>query len=85
MTLTIPQTVNFGYFFGICKSLWLICRSLENGELYQKFNQSINEFYYCIGGIELNDTLLNPLLFETHQFGYKIHITNCCKLTLNDG
>lgn len=52
---------------------------------YQKFNQSINEFYYCIGGIELNDTLLNPLLFETHQFGYKIHITNCCKLTLNDG
>ena len=49
MTLTIPQTVNFGYFFGICKSLWLICRSLENGELKYFFaiKRKINDELIC--------------------------------------
>ena len=43
MTLTIPQPVTFGYFFGICKSLWLICRSLENGELNQNIFLQLKE------------------------------------------
>ena len=48
---------------------------------YKKFNYSIEEFYYCVGGIELNDSLLNPLEFELNQFAYKVHVENCYKLS----
>ena len=104
MTITIPPPVEFGYFFGICKKLWEIYQSFENGDLnefnflhlkevminnlyteYKKFNHSIEEFYYCVGGIELNDNLLNPLEFELKQFAYKVHVENCYKLSFNDG
>ena len=44
---------------------------------YQKFKESIDEFYYCINQIEAGNSLLNPLDFDTNPFAYKVHITNC--------
>ena len=100
MTINIPPPVAFGFFFGLCKRLWLLFRNIDNGyidandvndtkmtlinrlfEQYQKFDLSLDEFHFCVGGIESNNDLLNPLEFELDEFAYIIHVRNCYLLT----
>lgn len=71
----IRPVVGFGEFFNLCRTLWIICRTLEddryNQDLmailleekyqvitklcdeYNKWNYSLDEFYYCVRQISL--------------------------------
>ena len=31
MTVNIPPPVAFGFFFALCKQLWLLFRNIDNG------------------------------------------------------
>ena len=44
---------------------------------YKKFNNSLDELYYCINQMELGNSLLDPLNFDTNPCAYRVHITNC--------
>ena len=93
--------VNFGEFFALYRSLWIICRTLDEGNYthnlllhkasvisdlckeYQDWNESLDELYWCIAQISLNNFAVNPFNFEWKREAYKVHITNCFLLELD--
>ena len=101
MTTNIPKPVEFGFFFGLCRHLWILCCNFENSRIsggyfntikfkiisnlyteYVKYNLfEEEEFYYLCGAIELGDTLLDPLPFESNQHAYIVHVRNCYLLS----
>lgn len=49
---------------------------------YIKFNESIDEYHYCVNQIELGNSLLNPLNYDLNPFAFKVQVTNCFYLNL---
>ena len=100
---SFPPYVFFGDFQALCRSLWVLCRTLEDLERnentqadiidkiryekyhvitelydeYKKWNDSLDEFYFCVRQIGLKNQAVNPISFDWERHAYKIHISNC--------
>ena len=82
--------VKFGEFCALYRSLWIICRTLDEGNYtqnvllhkasvvsdlvkeYQDWNESLDELYWCIAQISLNELAVNPFNFEWDRVAYKV-------------
>lgn len=50
---------------------------------YQDWNETLDELYWCIAQISLNESSVNPFNFEWKREAYKVHITNCFLIELD--